>query len=286
MLNNIGEWKVIVLETGDFRLDGGAMMGSVPKVLWEQTNPADELNRINLSLRCLLLDNGSKRVLIETGMGNKFNDKFKSMFAIKQSSNPLSDTLGEYGYKPESITDVILTHLHFDHSGGALNCNENEVLVPAFTNAKYHVSESNWKLGVAPNPRDRASYLNENYLPLKDAGVLNLIADNSEILSGISSYIVNGHTTGQQLIKVESEGEVLVFCSDLIPLRSHLKLPWIMGYDLNALLSLKEKTKFLQEAADGDWWLFFYHDPKTIAVKIEKGDKHYNVVKEVFRQNG
>ena len=286
MLNNIGEWKVIVLETGDFRLDGGAMMGSVPKVLWEQTNPADELNRINLSLRCLLLDNGSKRVLIETGMGNKFNDKFKSMFAIKQSSNPLSDTLGEYGYSPESITDVILTHLHFDHSGGALNCNENEVLVPAFTNAKYHVSESNWKLGVAPNPRDRASYLNENYLPLKDAGVLNLIADNSEILSGISSYIVNGHTTGQQLIKVESEGEVLVFCSDLIPLRSHLKLPWIMGYDLNALLSLKEKTKFLQEAVDGDWWLFFYHDPKTIAVKIEKGDKHYNVVKEVFRQNG
>ena len=286
MLNNIGEWKVIVLETGDFRLDGGAMMGSVPKVLWEQTNPADELNRINLSLRCLLLDNGSKRVLIETGMGNKFNDKFQSMFAIKQSSNPLSDTLGEYGYSIESITDVILTHLHFDHSGGALNCNENEVLVPAFTNAKYHVSESNWKLGVAPNPRDRASYLNENYLPLKDAGVLNLIADNSEILSGISSYIVNGHTTGQQLIKVESEGEVLVFCSDLIPLRSHLKLPWIMGYDLNALLSLKEKTKFLQEAVDGDWWLFFYHDPKTIAVKIEKGEKHYNVVKEVFRQNG
>ena len=286
MLNNIGEWKVIVLETGDFRLDGGAMMGSVPKVLWEQTNPADELNRINLSLRCLLLDNGSKRVLIETGMGNKFNDKFKSMFAIKQSSNPLSDTLCEYGYNPESITDVILTHLHFDHSGGALNCNGNEVLVPAFTNAKYHISESNWKLGVAPNPRDRASYLNENYLPLKDAGVLNLIADNSEILSGISSYIVNGHTTGQQLIKVESEGEVLVFCSDLIPLRSHLKLPWIMGYDLNALLSLKEKTKFLQEAVDGDWWLFFYHDPKTIAVKIEKGDKHYNVVKEVFRQNG
>ena len=286
MLNNIGEWKVIVLETGDFRLDGGAMMGSVPKVLWEQTNPADELNRINLSLRCLLLDNGSKRVLIETGMGNKFNDKFKSMFAIKQSSNPLSDTLCEYGYNPGSITDVILTHLHFDHSGGALNCNENEILVPAFTNVIYHVSESNWKLGVAPNSRDRASYLNENYLPLKDAGVLNLIADNSEILSGISSYIVNGHTTGQQLIKVESEGEVLVFCSDLIPLRSHLKLPWIMGYDLNALLSLKEKTKFLQEAVDGDWWLFFYHDPKTIAVKIEKGEKHYNVVKEVFRQNG
>jgi len=286
MLNNIGEWKVVVLETGDFRLDGGAMMGSVPKVLWEQTNPADKLNRINLSLRCLLLDNGSKRVLIETGLGNKFNDKFKSMFAIEQSSHPLSDALSGYGYTSESITDVILTHLHFDHSGGALISDENEALVPAFPNAQYHISKRNWDVGVTPNPRDRASYLNENYSTLKDAGVLKLNPDNSEILAGISSYIVNGHTTGQQLIKVESEDEVLVFCSDLIPLRSHLKLPWIMGYDLNALLSLQEKTKFLQEAADGDWWLFFYHDPKTVAVKIEKGEKYYNVVNEIFRQNG
>jgi glyoxylase-like metal-dependent hydrolase (beta-lactamase superfamily II) len=286
MLNNIGKWKVIVLETGDFRLDGGAMMGSVPKVLWEKTNPADEQNRIDLSLRCLLLDNGSKRVLIETGMGNKFNEKFKSMFAIEQSPDPLSDTLSKYGYSSENITDVILTHLHFDHSGGAINSAGNKSLVPAFPNAQYHVSESNWNLGISPNSRDRASYLNENYLPLKGAGVLNLIDDNSEILPGISSYTVNGHTTGQQLIKVEGGGEVLAFCSDLIPLRSHLKLPWIMGYDLNALLSLQEKTKFLQEAVVGDWWLFFYHDPKTVAVKIEKGEKYYNVVKEVFRQNG
>ena len=286
MLNNIGEWKVIVLETGDFRLDGGAMMGSVPKVLWEQTNPADEVNRIDLSLRCLLLDNGSKRVLIETGMGNKLNDKFKEMFAIEQSPNPLSDTLSEYGYSSENITDVILTHLHFDHSGGAIALTKNGDLVPAFPNAQYHISEKNWNTGLVPNPRDRASYLKENYLPLKNAGVLNLIADDSEILPGISSYIVNGHTTGQQLIKVESGGDVLVFCSDLIPLRSHLRLPWIMGYDLNALLSLEEKTKFLHDAAEGDWWLFFYHDPKTVAVKITSGEKHYDIVQEVLRKNG
>ena len=286
MLNNIGEWKVIVLETGDFRLDGGAMMGSVPKVLWEQTNPADEVNRIDLSLRCLLLDNGSKRVLIETGMGNKLNDKFKEMFAIEQSPNPLSDTLSEFGYSPENITDVILTHLHFDHSGGAIALTENGDLVPAFPNAQYHISEKNWDTGLVPNPRDRASYLKENYLSLKNTGVLNLIADDSEILPGISSYIVNGHTTGQQLIKVESGGDVLVFCSDLIPLRSHLKLPWIMGYDLNAHLSLEEKTKFLHDAAEGDWWLFFYHDPKTVAVKITSGEKHYDIVQEVLRKNG
>jgi len=285
MLNNIGEWKIIVLETGDFRLDGGAMMGTVPKVLWEQTNPADAVNRIDLSLRCLLLDNGSKRVLIETGMGNKFDEKFRSMFAIEQSINPLSDTLSEYGYSNESITDVILTHLHFDHAGGAVSFAVNSDLIPAFPNAQYHVSERNWDTGSTPNSRDRASYLKENYMPLKDSGVLNLIADNSEIFPGISSYIVNGHTTGQQLIKVESEGEVLVFCADLIPLRSHLKLPWIMGYDLNALLSLEEKTKFLQEAAEKDWWLFFYHDPKTVAVKIAKGEKYYDVVKEVLRKH-
>ncbi|MBC8311438.1 MAG: MBL fold metallo-hydrolase [Candidatus Marinimicrobia bacterium] len=286
MLNKIGKWKVIVLETGDFRLDGGAMMGSVPKVLWEKTNPADQLNRIDLSLRCLLLDNGSQRVLIETGMGNKFNEKFKSMFAIEQTTNPLSDTLSKFGYSYENITDVILTHLHFDHSGGALSLAKNGDLVPAFPNAQYHISERNWDTGNVPNPRDRASYLKENYIPLKDAGVLKLITDNSEILPEISSYIVNGHTTGQQLIKVESEGEILVFCSDLIPLRSHLKLPWIMGYDLNALLSLEEKTKFLQDAAEGNWWLFFYHDPKTVAVKIRKGEKYYDIVDEVFRHNG
>jgi glyoxylase-like metal-dependent hydrolase (beta-lactamase superfamily II) len=286
MLNNIGEWKVIVLETGDFRLDGGAMMGSVPKVLWEQTNPADEVNRIDLSLRCLLLDNGSKRVLIETGMGNKFDEKFKSMFAIEQPSNPLSDTLSNCGYSIDSITDIILTHLHFDHSGGAISLTENGDLVPAFPNAQYHISKRNWDTGLKPNPRDKASYLEENYLPLKDAGVLNLIADDSEILPGISSYIVNGHTTGQQLVKVESGGDVLVFCSDLIPLRSHLKLPWIMGYDLNAHLSLEEKTKFLHDAAEGDWWLFFYHDPKTVAVKIVSGEKYYDIVQEVLRKNG
>ncbi|MDB3868784.1 MBL fold metallo-hydrolase [Candidatus Marinimicrobia bacterium] len=286
MLSNIGDWKIIVLETGDFRLDGGAMMGSVPKVLWEQSNPADELNRINLSLRCLLLDNGSRRVLIETGMGNKFNEKFKSMFAVEQPPYPLSDTLSEKGYSIENITDVILTHLHFDHSGGALSLDENSQLVPTFPNAKYHISESNWDTGFAPNPRDRASYLQENYLPLRGAGVLNLIADNSEILPGISSYCVNGHTTGQQLVKVESGRDVLVFCSDLIPLRSHLKLPWIMGYDLNALLSLEEKTKFLHQAAKGDWWLFFYHDPNTVAVKIANGEKDYKVVAEVLRKNG
>jgi len=283
MLNKIGKWKVTVLETGDFRLDGGAMMGSVPKVLWEKTNPADTLNRIELALRCLLLDDGKKCVLIETGMGNKFNEKFQDMFAICQEDHPLNHTLSKNGYSIDDITDVVLTHLHFDHAGGATNSTDNGQIIPSFPNAKYYISESNWQLGINPNPRDAASYLPENYVPLNEAGVLKRVPDNSEILPGITSYIVNGHTTGQQLINIESMDETLIFCSDLIPLRSHLQLPWIMGYDLNAYLTLQEKAEFLKKAAENNWWLFFYHDPQTVAVKIEAGEKYYDVVEEVFR---
>ena len=284
MIDRIGRWDIYVLETGLFKLDGGAMMGSVPKVLWEKTNPADDKNRIDLSLRCLFLDDGENRILIETGMGNKFNSKFKDIFRIKQSNDPLTDALSAYDFCADDVTDVILTHLHFDHAGGATRILENGSIVPTFKNAKYFVSETNWDLGINPNDRDRASYIFDNYIPLRDAGVLNLIKDNSEIFPGISTIVVNGHTIGQQLVKVSSGLDTLVFCSDLIPLRSHLSLPWIMGYDLNALLTLKEKTDFLDLAANNNWWLFFYHDPKTIAVKVSKGEKYYDVVKEVFKK--
>ena len=283
MLDSIGRWKVHALETGDFRLDGGAMMGSVPRVLWEETNPPDELNRINLSLRCLLLDDGDRKVLVETGMGNKFDEKFGKMFCVDQTENPLTDCLSRLGYTTDDITDVVLTHLHFDHAGGATTKNFKGEVVPMFDNAEYHVSLSNWSAGMSPSPRDRASYLKINFEPLDKHGVLKLVSDNSTILEGISTYSVNGHTTGQQLVKVSDGGQTLVFCSDLIPLRSHLKLPWIMGYDLNAALSLSEKTTFLEEACRNDWWLFFYHDPKTVAVKVDKDEKYYKVKQEVLR---
>jgi len=281
MLAKIGNWDVKVLETGNFWLDGGAMMGSVPKVLWEKTNPPDSSNRIKLALRCLLLDNGQDRVLIESGMGNKFDSKFSEMFSITQSKNPLSDTLSKNGYSNKDITHMILTHLHFDHAGGATMLGDNGDHIPAFPNAKYYISKENWDAGINPSPRDRASYLKENYASLNDYDQLQFISNNSFILPGISTYMVDGHTTGQQLIKIESEGETLIFCSDLIPLESHLKLPWIMGYDLNAQLTLKEKTKFLELASKNNWWLFFYHDPNTIAVKIKKDEKYYKVVEKV-----
>ncbi|MDP6570315.1 MAG: MBL fold metallo-hydrolase [Candidatus Marinimicrobia bacterium] len=283
MLDSLGKWQVTPLETGDFRLDGGAMMGSVPKVLWEKTNPADELNRIDLALRCLLLDDGEKRILIESGLGDKIQPDFKKMFHVVQDDHPLEDCLNKKDLSKEDITHVILTHLHFDHAGGATSLDKNGSMIPAFPNAEYFVSETNWESGLEPNPRDRASYLPENYLPLEENGQLIRVRDNTDLFDGISTISVNGHTFGQQLIKVESEGEILVFCADLIPLKSHLKLPWIMGYDLNAILTLKEKTDFLNMAAKEGWWLWFYHDPKTVAVKISKGEKYFDVSEEVKR---
>ena len=283
-LENIGKWKVFAIESGFFKLDGGAMMGSVPKVLWQETNPPDQLNRIDLSLRCLLVDDGEHVVLIESGIGDKNPDKFKKMFAIDHSQYTLSDTLYKYGYTDKDITHMILTHLHFDHSGGALCYDESGALQLTFPNAKYYVSKRNWDIGLNPSSRDQASYLIDNYQLLEDQGLLELFDDNAQILDGISGYAVDGHTTGQQLIKVSDEGQSIVFVSDLIPLKSHLKLPWIMGYDLHAALTLKEKKIFLDQACSEGWLLFFYHDPNTIAVRISKDKKYYKVIDEYRRE--
>ena len=282
-LNNIGKWKVYALETGFFSLDGGAMMGSVPKVLWEKTNPPDSKNRIELALRCLLIDDGENVVLIESGIGTKNSEKFIKMFDIRMGKYSLSNELSKYGYSYENITHMVITHLHFDHAGGAVLYDENNNLVPAFPNAKYYISEKNWDAGLNPSPRDRASYIKENYILLKEYGQLELVPENSNIIDGIDTYTVNGHTYGQQLIKISDNNDTLVFCSDLIPLESHLKLPWIMGYDLNAALTLKEKKEFLDLAYKNNWLLFFYHDPKTIAVRIKKAEKYYEVVEKYER---
>ena len=280
-LDNIGKWKVFSIDTGTFYIDGGAMMGSVPKVLWEKTNPPDKLNRIELSMRCLLIDDGKNRVLIESGIGDKIDNKFINMFNIKKERNSLYKALSNNGYSYKNITHIILTHLHFDHAGGCTKFNDFNELVASFPNAKYFISKANWRAALKPNLKDQASYLNENFLILKDLKLLNLIDDNVEIIKGISTYSVNGHTIGQQLIKISDENKTLVFCSDLIPLKSHIKLPWIMGYDLNASLTLKEKKIFLDEASDNNWILFLYHDPTTITVRIDKSDKYYNVIEEV-----
>ena len=277
------KWNIKIIETGLFKLDGGAMMGSVPKILWNKTNPSDELNRIVLSMRCLLLDNGNDVVLIETGIGNKNNQKFIDMFCIAQSSFPLKDGLKKHGYDLEDITHVILTHLHFDHAGGATYFDGIDI-IPTFPNAEYIISETNWDSGINPNPKDRASYLIENFEPIEARDQLRLVKDNEQIMDTIEGLAFYGHTTGQQLIKITVDNDSLIFCSDLIPLKSHLKIPWIMGYDLNAMKTLEEKTLFLEEASRKKWLLFFYHDPNTVAVRIEKDKKYYKVIEEYFAE--
>ena len=215
------KWKIKIIESGTFKLDGGAMMGSVPKILWEKTNPCDELNRIDLSMRCLLLDNGKDVVLIEAGIGNKNNEKFMKMFSVCQSTFPLKDELKKYGYELTDVTHVILTHLHFDHAGGA-TCFDGEAIIPTFPNAEYIISRTNWEAGIKPNPKDRASYLIENFLSIKESNQLTLVEDNQKIMDSIEGLAFYGHTTGQQLIKITVDNDSLIFCSDLIPLKSHL----------------------------------------------------------------
>jgi glyoxylase-like metal-dependent hydrolase (beta-lactamase superfamily II) len=230
------------------------------------------------------LDDGKNRILIDTGLGTKGSEKFKTMFHIVQPENPLKNALSKIGFSPNDVTHVIFSHLHFDHAGGATEINEEGQLIPAFPNAEYFITESQWKQANQPNTRDRASFLQADFLPLQEAGLLQLIPENTTIINGISTYCVHGHTCGQQLIKLEDGDEALIFCSDLIPLKSHLQIPWIMGYDLNALLTLEEKTQFLSQAGDENWWLVFDHDPATSAVKIKQGKKYYDVVEEVLRK--
>ncbi len=281
-LNDLGKWKVFALESGTFKLDGGAMMGSVPKVLWEKTNKPDELNRIKLSMRCLLVDDGINRVLIETGIGFKNPEKFLKIFDIDHSKYNLSNTLSESGYTFNDITHVIITHLHFDHSGGALHL-EDKQLKPSFPNATYYISDSNWKAAINPNEREKVSYISSNYMQLELEKKIKKIPDNYKILDGIETYVVNGHTKGQQLVKISDSSGTIVFCSDLIPLKSHLKLPWIMGYDLNAEITLSEKKKFLDQASEENWILFFYHDPECVAVRVKKSEKYYEIIDEIRR---
>ena len=210
--------------------------------------------------------------------------EFNSFFHIVQSENPLKGVLKKVGLLPEDITHVIFSHLHFDHSGGATEFNEDGQPVPVFSNAEYFITESQWKQANHPNSRDQASFIKDDFLPLQEAGLLQLIPENSTIINGISTYCVHGHTCGQQLVQVKDGDHCIIYCGDLIPLKFHLQIPWIMGYDLNALLTLDEKTQFLAQAADENWWLMFDHDPDTAAVKIKQGKKYYDIVDEVLRK--
>ncbi len=267
----IGKYEIKIVLSGFFGLDGGAMFGIIPKPLWEKSNPADSANRVRLATRNLLLQSESKNILIDTGMGNKWTAKEKSIYAVNENLS-LESALNEHGLKKDDITDIILTHLHFDHTGGSTEL-ESEKLVPAFPNAKYHVQKQNFEWARNPSDRDRGSYIKQNFIPLNDNGVLNLVSGESKFDDEIDLLVINGHTFGQQMVKISDRSNTLLFCSDLIPFVSHIPLPYIMGYDIQPLITVQEKKKYLQLALDENWKLFFGHDPETAMVTLKSTEK-------------
>ncbi|MHB1687738.1 MAG: MBL fold metallo-hydrolase [Ignavibacteriaceae bacterium] len=277
----IGKYEVSIINSGFFSLDGGAMFGIIPKPLWEKTNPPDSANRIKLATRNLLLQNGSKKILIDTGMGNKWDSKSQNIYSIDQNEFSLENELSKIKISAGEITDVILTHLHFDHTGGSTK-RDNGKLIPTFPNAKYYVQKKNFEWAVNPSERDRGSYIKDNFIPLSDAGVLNLFDNENNFDDEIEFVIVNGHTFSQQLIKISDTSTTLLYCCDLFPTASHIPIPYVMGYDLQPLVTVEEKKKILFQAIEENWKLFFEHDPEFALATVKKSEKGYQV-DEKFR---
>lgn len=276
----IGKYKLSIIESGFFGLDGGAMFGIIPKVLWQKINPPDVINRIKLSTRHLLLESDSKKIIIDTGMGNKWDEKSRNIYAVDEKIS-MNSALNEKGLKDEEITDVILTHLHFDHTGGSTIQN-NSKLEPAFPNANYYVQKQNFDWAIKPSDRDKGSYLKENFLPLFEEGILNFIIGNAKFDDEIEMIVINGHTFGQQMVKISDGNNTFLFCGDLMPTSSHIPLPYIMGYDLQPLVTLQEKIKYLKTAVDENWKLFFEHDPEFAFATVKKFGEGY-IVDKKFR---
>jgi len=271
----IGKYKLSVVNTGYFRLDGGAMFGIIPKNLWGKTNPPDDQNRIKLATRNLLLEKGEKKILVDTGMGYKWDEKAKKIYDIDPQKNSIEISLNEFNLKPEDITDVILTHLHFDHTGGSTK-SENGKIVPAFPKAKYFVQKKNFEWAMNPSDRDKGSYIKDNFEPLYEEGMLNLLSDE-KFDDEIDFIVVNGHTFGQQLLKISDSKNTILYCGDLFPTTSHIPLPYVMGYDLQPLITITEKKEILPAAVDENWKLFFEHDPETVLATVVNTDKGFKI---------
>ena len=260
----VGSLNVHAIQAGGLRLDGGAMFGVVPKPLWERQIPADERNRIQLGMRCLLVEHASGLVLVDTGLGNKENEKFADIYGVDNAGaggrTALEDGLASLRIRPDDIGLVINTHLHFDHAGGNTFRDDAGVIRPAFPNARYVVQRGELDYATHTNERTAASYFNPNFIPLRDAGVLDLIEGEREIVPGIRVIASPGHVPFHQSVVIESDGETALFLADVMPTSAHVPLPWIMGYDVEPLVTLESKRRILAQAAEGEWLMVFEHD--------------------------
>lgn len=253
--------KLYSINTGYFKLDGGAMFGVVPKSMWQKLNPPDENNMCSWAMRCLLIEDGDKLILVDNGMGNKQDEKFFGHYYL-HGDDTLENSLAKNGFSKDDITDVFLTHLHFDHCGGSIERN-GEKLVPAFKNATYWSNENHWQWAVTPNDREKASFLKENILPIQESGKLKFIEvkDNIPFTENIKVRFMNGHTQAMMLPQINYKEKKIVFMADLLPSAAHIPIPYVMAYDTKPLQTLKEKKAFLTEAQQNDHILFFEHDP-------------------------
>ena len=281
--------KVYPIETGNFKLDGSAMFGVVPKVLWQRTNPADSRNLIDLSMRCLLIEDGDRLILVDTGVGNKQSEKFFSYYYLFGGFS-LDTSLAKHGFHRDDITDVFLTHLHFDHCGGSIQWNKDRTFYePAFKNAKFWSNQDHWKWATVPNAREKASFLKENINPMEESGQLNFVdipknsfLENSALGFGI--LFADGHTDKQMIPHIKYQGKTIVFMADLLPTTGHIPLPYVIGYDTRPLLTLDEKEIFLNKAADEEFYLFLEHDAYSELCTVKHTEKGVRL-KDTFKFN-
>lgn len=271
----VGPYKLSSIETGYLSLDGGAMFGTVPKVLWEKQQPADEKNRIRLAMRALLIEGEGRKILVDCGLGDKGGEKFKEMFAVDQQTQNLSKSLSQRGLSETDITDVILTHLHFDHAGAATKQSQDGTYTATFPNATYYIQEKNLKVAQTPNARERASYLPEIFQALVSEKRLNRLNGNQTLFPGVELFVSNGHTEAQQHVVVTDHKISVFYGGDLIPMTSHIPIPWIMGYDLHPLIMLEEKERILSRSKHENWIIFYEHDPKIAASYVSEGKRDY-----------
>ncbi len=274
----IKKMKLYPIETGNFKLDGGAMFGVVPKTIWNKTNPADENNLIDIAARCLLIEDGNRLILIDTGMGNKQSEKFFGYYSL-WGTHSMDKSLAKYGFHRDDVTDVFMTHLHFDHCGGSVQWNKDKTgYEPAFKNAKFWSNDKHWEWATKPNVREKASFLSENILPMQESGQLHFITrpegdylTQSELGFGI--FFADGHTEKQMLPHIQYQDKTIVFCADLLATAGHIPIPYVMGYDTRPLLTMDEKTKFMTAAAENNYYLFLEHDAHNEIITVEKTEK-------------
>ena len=276
----IGKYDLYSVETSEFGLDGGAMFGIIPKPVWEKKVSADEFNRVNMVTRSLLLVSDEKKILIDTGNGTKWEEKYKQIYDINTDQYNIEKSLGKYGFSSEQITDVICTHMHFDHIGGNTKIKSGEV-VPTFPNAKYWISEENWKLANHPSQKDAGSFIEHDWKVLAENQMIEIIDGREPFIEGIETIITHGHTPGLLHPIVSDGSNKLFYGADIFPMVAHIPIPWVMAYDVQPVVTMEEKQKLLQKMEREDWILFFEHDPHIQACTVHKDGKHYTLKKEI-----